>query len=105
MTRKRDYISDIRDYRSRRGDTRRLFERLRELLAKLNRTGEVSDELMPYFPVAIVACLETYTRSTVQELVDAGPPFSDRVEDVGNRQINLFEMMKEIQGRRITFVE
>ncbi|HYU24778.1 MAG TPA: hypothetical protein VEO74_06215 [Thermoanaerobaculia bacterium] len=60
---------------------------------------------MRYFPVAIVACLETYTRITVQELVDAGPPFSDRVEGFGDRQVKLFEIMKEIHGRRITFGE
>ncbi len=105
MTRKRDYIREIRDYRLRRGDRSRLFERLSKLLAELDRAGGISDELMRYFPVAIVACLETYTRITVQELVDAGPPFSDRVEGFGDRQVKLFEIMKEIHGRRITFGE
>lgn len=104
MTRKRDYVLEIRDRRSRLGGTRRLFERLSKVLTELDRAEAVSDELMRHFPVAMIACLETYTRTIVQELVDSGPPFSDRIEAFGGLKIEI-ETMKAIHGRRITLGE
>lgn len=107
MTAKRDYVSEIQDRRLRVGTPNHvalMFNRQAALLRELDKADQLSDELMRYFPVAMVACVETFTRSMVQELVDAGPPFADRIDGFENVKLEM-QTMKAIHGRRITLGE
>lgn len=107
MAGKRDYVSEIHDRRLRIGTPNHIvlmFDRVRSLLEELERAAELSDELMRYFPIAMVACIETYTRSMVQELIDDGPPYSERMDAFENVKLEM-STMKAIHGRRITLGE
>jgi uncharacterized protein YecT (DUF1311 family) len=107
MPGKRDYISEIHDRRLRVGSPNNvilMFDRQAGLLRELDKSGDISDELMRYFPIAMVACIETYTRSMVQDLVDAGAPFAERLDAFENIKLDM-STMKAIHGQRITLGE
>jgi len=107
MMTKRDHIAEIYDRRLRVATPNQvvlLFARLDELLAEFDTADSLSDEVFRYFPVAMIACVETYTRLQVQELIDAGPPFSDRIDAFDNVRLEMTSM-KAIHGRRITLGE
>jgi uncharacterized protein YecT (DUF1311 family) len=107
MAAKRDYVAEIQDRRMRVGTPNNIalmFARQGTLLGELDKADDLSDELIRYFPIAMVACLETYTRAMVQELVDAGPPFSERIDAFENVRLEM-STMTAIHGRRITLGE
>lgn len=107
MSGKRDYVSEIHDRRLRVGTPNHvilMFDRMTTLLRELEKSEHVSDELMRYFPVAMVAFIETYARSIVQELVDGGGAYADRIDRLENVKLEM-AIMKAIHGRRITLGE
>lgn len=81
-----------------------LLDRLRDLEQEFERRDALSDELMRYFPVAIVACLEGFFREIIRELIDHGPPYSDRIDEIENSRIDMYAL-KAIHGRTITVGE
>lgn len=56
-------------------------------------------------PVGVVAQVETVVRDTIRHLVDAGPPFVDRVADLDLRVRPGIEAMKALHGRKISLGE
>jgi len=82
-----------------------LFTRLLSLERAFTNRGNLETELLKYFPVALVACLEGYFRLAIKELVDAGPPYLNRSRDlVANAKID-FEIFNALHGKRITIGE
>lgn len=104
---KRDFINEIVERRSRLPQVRAmslLLVRLSDLEQEFERRDELSDELMRYFPVAIVACLEGFFRELIRELVDHGPPYSDNLDKFDDSRIDM-KALKAIHGRQITVGE
>jgi len=58
-------------------------------------------EVMRYFPVAMVACIEGYFRLVVRDLVNAGHPFRERVASLEKMEIGI-ESLLAIADRQLT---
>lgn len=56
-------------------------------------------------PVGVAAQVETVIRDTVRQLIDAGPPFVDRVANLDLRVRPGIEAMKALHGRSISLGE
>ena len=48
--------------------------RMMDLRSEVAKAADLSPELLKYFPIATIACVETYFRRVIQELINAGPP-------------------------------
>jgi len=59
---------------------------------------------MRYFPIATVACIESYMRLSIQDLVDAGSPYSERGCKLLDGRLQT-EYLAHLQGRRLTVGE
>ncbi len=104
---KRDYLSEILDRRQRLAyyaPIAELGNRFMNLELEFIRADKLSDEMMRYFPIAIVACMESFFRLTLADLIDNGPPFSDRIVDFDNVRVDL-PALKAVHGRRVTLGE
>ena len=109
---RRNYIDEILKRRER------LFRRLPRWKQTSRRLLRISDtlkyiekrkgiepkyrgEVMRYFPVAMVACMEGYFRLVVRDLVNAGHPFRERVADLEKMEIGL-ESLLAIADRQLS---
>jgi hypothetical protein len=104
----RDIIEEIIQARSRRKSDSAMFElfmRLSMLERAFKNRGELDAELLKYFPVALVACLEAYSRLAIKEMIDAGSPFLDHsAKLLGNAKLD-FDILKALHGKQITIGE
>ena len=50
--------------------------RMSSLLQTFHNTTEHRDELLRYFPIAVVATIEGYFRARLTQLIDHGEPFT-----------------------------
>ena len=118
---KRDYITEILSKKERARFSERdhiLFDRVRALepvvdlcksLAKshddapdypLNILKE-NGELHRYIPIGMIACMESFFRISIKELIDTGSPFLDRASNL--REIKFdFTIVQAIQGKKLT---
>src|SRR5258706_10246492 len=100
----RDYVVEILERQQRlrfRAALAELGLRFMYLELELMHPEKLSDEMMRYFPIATIACMESFFRLTIAELIDDGPPFSERIDSFDNVRIDL-TALRAIQGRRIT---
>jgi hypothetical protein len=56
---------------------------------KVPDDGIIRIELLAYFPIAIVALLEAYTRGLIADLIDAGEPFAHNARDLKEASFDL----------------
>jgi len=108
MSTTRDIINGIIQSRSRRkSDSAKLelFMRLSTLERAFENRRELDAELLKYFPVALVACLEGYFRLAIKEMIDTGSPFLERsAELLRNAKLD-FDVLKALHGKQITIGE
>jgi uncharacterized protein YecT (DUF1311 family) len=108
MQRQSDIIEAIIQVRRRRKSDRsmsELFIRLMHLESAFSKRQDVHSELLRYFPVALVACLEGYFRLAIKELIDAGSPYLDRAAKVfGSSRLGT-EVVKALHGKQISIGE
>jgi uncharacterized protein YecT (DUF1311 family) len=108
MTNNERIIERIIGVRSRR----RFGYAISELFVRLNhlerafqdRVGQ-DRELLKYYPVGLVACIEAFFRLAVTELVDSGEPFMNRARSLAARHKFDFEVVKALHGKRVTIGE
>jgi hypothetical protein len=103
----RNYVEEILEIKNRYNYKMPPFFaplRLRSLESELK--GSLSEELLKYFPIAVVACIESYFRAALRELIDAGAPFADRIEalKVPNLKFDA-ALVNAIAGKTITLGE
>jgi hypothetical protein len=96
---KRAVIEEIIDGR-REKDRYTINTKLDELSEILNKE-DLPEELFKYFPVAIIACLETYFRAAIRDLVDYGSPYIDNCGKIKDLKIDI-NILKAVQGKNIT---
>jgi hypothetical protein len=89
MSKNRNYIAEIISKRARlipeTNRVKQVTSRTLLLGEAFNHVKLVKDdldyksELLKYFPIGTVACIESYFRLVYRDLIDFGPPFSARV--------------------------
>ncbi|MEK7725317.1 MAG: lysozyme inhibitor LprI family protein [Acidobacteriota bacterium] len=120
---KRDYVEEILSKKERTKYNERdniLYDRIRALDSVVEHCYKIIDttsdplrigiastnlkengELHKYIPIGIIACVESYFRSTVKELIDIGSPFSDKASNL--REIKFdFTVVQAIEGRKVS---
>ncbi len=108
MGRTRDIIQEIADVRQRRRFDSAMAELPTRLLA-LEQAFKVNDknetELIRYFPVALIACIEGYFRMVIKDLIDAGEPFLTNAEKPASSLKLDFFLLRAVHGKTITVGE
>ena len=59
-------------------------------------------ELLRYFPIALVACMESYFRLVIKDLVDSGEPYLSNSSDLLRTDRFDFDILKALHGQEIT---
>lgn len=106
---KRDYVGEIAKLRSRTkwdsplGDVSIRLSQIENAFASRDR---MPVEMLRYFPVAIVACLEAYCRAEIREVVDHGSPFTDRAAKLDTSKSSFdIELLRAIGTKAVTLGE
>ncbi|RJS91988.1 lysozyme inhibitor LprI family protein [Salinisphaera sp. Q1T1-3] len=103
-----DIIQEIADVRQRRRFGKAMPELIMRLFAleqAFKNQPSHQDELINYFPVALIACLEGYFRMAIKDLVDAGEPFLSNAEKPASSIKIDFSILRAVHGRTITVGE
>jgi hypothetical protein len=104
----KNHIEQILEIKSRR--RWRVFFgvpiRMMQLQSELKKADNFSKELLKYFPIAVVACIEVFFRVAIQQLIDAGPPCSDRIEKLNAPTLKVdAALVNAIAGKTVTLGE
>lgn len=108
MSRTRDIIQEIAEVRARRQFGSAMAELPFRLFA-LEQAFKARDlrdtEVIRYFPVALIACVEGYFRMAMKDLVDAGEPYLTNAEKTASSIRLDFSVIRAIHGKKITVGE
>lgn len=108
MSRTRDIIKEIGEIRQRRefgSAMAELFMRLWTLEQTFENHKGQEGELVRYFPVALIACVEGYFRIAIKDIVDSGEPYFSNAEKPASATKLDFSMLRAIHGKIITVGE
>jgi uncharacterized protein YecT (DUF1311 family) len=108
MSRARDIIQEIADIRRRRRFNSAIAElplRLFALENSFEKLDKSDNELIRYFPVALVACIEGYFRVAIKDLIDVGEPFLGHAEKLASTVKIDFSLLRAVHGKNITVGE
>jgi uncharacterized protein YecT (DUF1311 family) len=78
---KRDYLLEIAAVRARNQHDHAVADlhiRLLQLDIAFSNRDKVQTEYLKYLPIAVIACLEAYSRAQIKEMIDRGAPFASR---------------------------
>lgn len=71
-------------------------------LRKALEAAEDNDELLRYFPIGVIAAVESYFRAAYAEMIDAGEPFASRIEPL-IRELKIdWRAVRAIEGKTVT---
>jgi Lysozyme inhibitor LprI len=108
MARSREIIEQIADARRRLRAGRASAElpiRLQSIEHAFSTLNRENKELIRYFPVALVACMEGYFRITIKEVVDVGEPYLSNAERlIASLKLD-FTFVKALHGKSVTVGE
>ena len=108
MGRARDIIQEIADIRQRRRFGSAMSElpmRLFALEDAFKTHNKTESELVRYFPVALIACVEGYFRMAIKDLVDSGEPYLSNVEKPASSLKLDFSLLRAVHGKTVTIGE
>lgn len=108
VSRTRDIIQEIADIRQRRrfgSSMAELPTRLFALERAFKEHDKLDGELIKYFPVALIACVEGYFRMAIRDLVDAGDPYLSNAEKPASSIKLDFSILRAVHGKAITVGE
>lgn len=95
----RDFIEEIENNRASK--ERFLVNAKLGTLENILKAENVSGELTHFFPVILVACLETYFRAAIRDLIDLGSPYIDNCAKLKDLKFDI-NIIKAIHNKRIT---
>lgn len=107
---KRDYIEEITSIKGRtefpgRFELIKRLDKIDSILYDVMDEGRLQNkEILKYIPIATVACIESFFRSIVSELIDKGEPYSQNVLKF-NQSNNIkfdFNIVSAIQKKKIS---
>jgi len=114
MSRKRDYISEILDTRSRaykRAGRWQQFVKRNEaiidaanFLEKGRGDSAAKSELLKYIAIGTVACIEAYFRLAIRDLIEHGSPFEQNVRKLQDVKLELGTIL-DMRREKITHGE
>ena len=105
IRRNRKIIDEILEVRGRLRFERReveLFARLTEIENAYKHFDPNLTELLRYFPIALVACMESYFRLVIKDLVDSGEPYLSNSSGLLHPNQFDFDILKGLYGQTIT---
>ena len=108
MSRQRDLVQEIIETRERnkagaaKGE---LYIRLIALERAFENRATTNEELIRYFPIALVACIESYFRTTIKELIDSGDPYVNNAGKLAEKLKFDYDIVKAFQGKKISLGE
>lgn len=108
MSRTRDIIREIGEIRQRRQFGSAMMElsmRLLDLEQAFENHRDQEGELVRYFPVALIACVEGYFRMAIKDLIDSGDPYLSNAEKPASATKLDFSLLRAIHGKTITVGE
>lgn len=108
MGRARDIIQEIAEVRQRRRfglSKAELPMRLLNIEQAFKTHDKKEVELIRYFPVALIACVEGYFRMAIKELIDAGEPYLSNAEKPASSLKLDFSALRAVHGKAITVGE
>lgn len=109
MTKKRNLSDEISEIRNRHrfndfhAESSLRMDSIESAFKHLPET--LDNEMLRYFPVAAVACLERHTRFMVQAIVDAGEPYLTNAEALVTKSGGDFSILRAVHGKKITVGE
>lgn len=98
-----DYVEEIKSRKRFKDLGAEIFARMKDLESAFKVLP--NNELLRYFPVALIAVLESSCRMLIAELIDYGEPYISRSKDIMEKQKIDFEIMKHLYGKKITIGE
>lgn len=108
MSRTRDIIQEIVDVRLRRRFDFAMAELSTRLFAiehAFKELDKAESELLRYFPVAIIGCMEGYFRIAIKDIVDSGEPFLTNAERPASALKLDFSLLRAVHGKAVTVGE
>lgn len=100
-----DQIIEIRERRQCDHAMSELFSRLSTLESAFEQRDTTSEELLKYFPVALVSCMEGYFRLAIKQLIDEGQLFLDNVSTLVSNIKFDFDVVKALSEKQVTVGE
>ena len=108
MTDRKKIVEEILEIRGRRKSdlpSGELFLRLLQVEHAYKERNPENKELLRYFPIAIVACMETYFRLAIKNLIDSGEPYLTNSQAIMPKANVGFDVLKALHGQSITIGE
>ena len=100
-----DQISATRSRLRYKNRTTELLARLGTIRRSYGELDPQIPELLRYYPIALVACVESYFRLAVKELVDSGSPFLENARDLLPKNGIDFDILLGLHGHAVTIGE
>lgn len=98
-----DNIQEIKSRKRFKDIGAEIFARIKELELAFQVVSH--NEFLRYFPLALVAVLESSCRMLIAKLIDHGEPYVSRSKELMDKQKIDFEIMKHLYGKKITMGE
>lgn len=108
MQTNRDLIQEIIEIKGRRKSDipkAELFIRLLEIEASYEMRNKENIELLKYFPIALVGCMESYFRLAIKELIDSKLIYLDNASKLASKMRFDFDILKAMHGEIISVGE
>jgi uncharacterized protein YecT (DUF1311 family) len=105
MANRRNIVEEILEIRGRRKSDipgGELFLRLLHVEHAYKERDPENKELLRYFPIAVVACMETYFRLAIKKLIDSGEPYLENSQAIMPKANVGFDILKALHGQSIT---
>lgn len=105
MADRRNIVEEILEISGRRKSdipTGELFIRLLFIEHAYKERNPENKELLRYFPIAIVACMEAYFRLAIKKLIDSGEPYLTNSQAIMPKANIGFDVLKALHGQSIT---
>ncbi|MDE0083882.1 MAG: hypothetical protein OXT72_14670 [Gammaproteobacteria bacterium] len=82
-----------------------LAVRLTSIRNSYNQLDPAIDELLRYYPIALAACLESWFRLAIRELIDSGDPYLENARQVLKKKAFDYDILVSLHGQTITIGE
>jgi uncharacterized protein YecT (DUF1311 family) len=105
MSDRRNIVEEILEIRGRRKSDipqSELFLRLLHVEHAYQERDPENKELLRYFPIAVVACMETYFRLAIKKLIDSGEPYLTNSQALMPKANVGFDVLRALHGQSIT---
>ena len=98
-------IKEILEANTRRyfdNSSAELLVRIKYLEYSYRRLDPKNKELLRYFPIALVACIQSYFQMAIKEIIDLGEPYLTNSKQLMPKKRLDFDIVKSLHGRTIT---